>query len=281
MVYSLHHIVILSYNMIVRENQQKGSHPTMSAPLSADHAPFAISRIAAPIREQVEAQLRQAILMGYFRPGDRLIERELCSLLGVSRTSLREALRQLEGDGLVVNIPYKGMVVATMTREEAEEIYQVRAMLEGLAGRLFAERATPEQRAALQGALSGVEAAHRSGELQALVAAKDHFYEVLLGGCGNRTAGAVLQSLHDRIASLRALTLAQPGRAAASVGEMRRILVAVEHADPEEAFRACVEHVQQAAAIAAQVFQQQEALALPAGTASAARPERRAGRDED
>jgi len=103
---------------------------------------------------------------------------------------------------------------------------------------------------------------------------------VLLGGCGNCTVRAILQSLHDRIASLRVLTLAQPGRAAASVGEMRRILVAVEHADPEEAFRACVEHVQQAAAIAGQVFQQQEALALPAGTACAARPERRAGRDE-
>ncbi len=251
----------------------------MSAPLSPAHAPFAISRIAAPIREQVEAQLRQAILMGYFRPGDRLIERELCSLLGVSRTSLREALRQLEGDGLVVNIPYKGMVVATMTREEAEEIYQVRAMLEGLAGRLFAERASPEQRVAIQGAFADVEAAHRAGDLPALVAAKDHFYEVLLGGCSNDTARAVLQSLHDRIASLRVLTLAQAGRAAASVGEMRQILVAVEHADPEEAFRACVEHVQQAAAIADWVFQHQEAL--PAGTASAARPERRAGRNED
>ncbi len=251
----------------------------MSAPFSPAQAPFAISRIAAPIREQVEAQLRQAILMGHFRPGDRLIERELCSLLGVSRTSLREALRQLEGDGLVVNIPYKGMVVATITREEAEEIYQVRALLEGLVGRLFAERATPEQRVALQGALAGVEAAHRSGDLQALVAAKDRFYEVLLGGCGNRMARAVLQSLHDRIACLRTLTLTQPGRAVASVGEMRRILVAVEHADPQEAFRACVEHVQQAAAIADWVFQQQEAL--PSGTASAARPERRAGRDED
>jgi DNA-binding GntR family transcriptional regulator len=254
----------------------------MSTPLSAERTAFAISRIAAPVREQVEHRLRQAIMAGYFRPGDRLIERELCTLLGVSRTSVREALRQLEGDGLVVNIPNKGMVVATMTREEAGEIYQVRAMLEGLAGRLFAAQASPEQRAALREALSGVEAAHRSGEQQALVSAKDRFYAVLVSGCGNRVVGTVLQSLHDRIASLRFVTLAQPGRAAESVAEMRRMLGAIERRDPEAAWLACVEHVQHAAQVAAQVFEQQEALALPVGpvTRRPEREEEEAGRDE-
>src|SRR5215472_16989961 len=144
----------------------------MSSPLPADEATFAITRIAAPIRTQVEQRLRQAILSGHFRPGGRLIERELCTLLGVSRTSLREALRQLEGDGLIVNIPHKGLVVATMTREEADEIFQVRAVVEGLAGRLFAERATDEQRAALQAALTAVETAEQVAVLPALVEAK-------------------------------------------------------------------------------------------------------------
>src|SRR5579885_3504051 len=115
----------------------------MQSPSARPSAPlFPISHIAAPVREQVGARLRQAIVTGHFQPGARLIERELCTLLGVSRTSLREALRQLESDGLVVNIPHKGLVVATMTREEAEEIYQVRAAMEGLAGRLAALRAT-------------------------------------------------------------------------------------------------------------------------------------------
>lgn len=253
----------------------------MSTPLSAEGTAFAISRTAAPVREQVERRLRQAIIAGYFHPGDRLIERKLCTLLGVSRASVREALRQLERDGLVVNIPDKGMVVATMTREEAEEIYQVRAMLEGLAGRLFAEQASPEQRAALREALEGVEATHRSGEQQALVSAKDHFYAVLVSGCGNRVVGTVLQALHDRIASLRLVTLAAPGRAAASVAEMRRILLAIERQDPEAAWLACVEHVQQAARVTAQVLQQQEVLTLPAGPATL-RPQREeegAGRD--
>jgi GntR family transcriptional regulator, trigonelline degradation regulator len=153
-----------------------------------------------------------------------------------------------------------------VTGEEAEEIYQVRAVVEGLAGRLFAEHATDELRAALQAAMNVVEAALEAGDLQALVSAKDQFYAVLLGGCGNRTAGVVLQALHDRIASLRFVTLARPGRAAASVAEMRRMLEAILARAPEEARRACIEHVERAAAVAAQVYEQREDRPLPSGT---------------
>lgn len=227
----------------------------MPTSLSAEETTFAIARVAAPIREQVAQRLRQAIINGHFRPGDRLIERELCALLGVSRTSLREALRQLEGGGFVVNIPSRGMVVARLTQEEADEIYQVRAVLEGLAGRLFAERATPELRAALRATLLDMEAVCQSGTPRELVQAKDRFYEVLVTGAGNRAVGTILTSLHGRIAALRFVTLAQPGRAVHSVAEMRRILAAVEQQDPDEAWRACVDHVQQAARVAAQVFQ--------------------------
>jgi DNA-binding GntR family transcriptional regulator len=239
----------------------------MSIPLPKDLAPFAITRIAAPVRTQVAQRLRQAIISARFRPGERLIERELCTLLGVSRTSLREALRQLESVGLVVAIPHKGLVVATMTRTEAEEVYQVRAAVEGLAGRLFAERATDDQRVALQAALAAVEAALQQETLSALVAAKDHFYAVLVGGGANRTLGAIWQSLQDRIARLRFLTLAQPGRAANSVAEMRHILAAVLARDSEAAAQACVTHVEAAAVVAAQVFQQQEAAAPSVGEA--------------
>ncbi len=210
------------------------------------------------MREQVEAQLRQAIVSGHFLPGERLIERELCTLLGVSRTSLREALRQLESDGLVTNIPHKGVVVATMTRAEAEEIYQVRAVVEGLAGRLCAQQLTSVLEKALKTAMEQIEMAHQAKDLTALVAAKEQFYQVLLSGCGNRTAGVVLQSLHDRIAFLRALTLDQPGRAEASVAEMRRILSAILAQDGQAACHACIDHVEQAARVAAAVLQQRE-----------------------
>lgn len=229
-----------------------------SPSFSTEGTTFTISHVAAPVREQVEARLRLAIVTGHFSPGERLIERELCTLLGVSRTSLREALRQLEGDGLVINIPHKGMIVAIMTSEEAEEIYQVRAVVEGLAGRLCAEQLTNKLEEALKAAMEQIESAHQAENLAALIEAKEQFYQVLLSGCGNRTAGVVLQSLHDRIASLRALTLAQPGRAEASVEEMRRILKAILAQDAQAACHACIDHVEQAAAVAAAVLQQRE-----------------------
>ncbi len=229
---------IVSGKPKARGAHEKGSTPLRSPSFSTDGTSFAISHVAAPVREQVEARLRQAIVAGHFLPGERLIERELCTLLGVSRTSLREALRQLESDGLVTNIPHKGVVVAIMTRAEAEEIYQVRAVVEGLAGRLCAEHLTDVLEEALKTAMERIESAHQAGDLVALVAAKEQFYQVLLSGCGNRTAGIVLQSLHDRIASLRALTLTQPGRAEASVAEMRRILEAILAQDGQAACRA-------------------------------------------
>jgi DNA-binding GntR family transcriptional regulator len=240
----------------------------MSIPASPEEATFAISHIAAPIREQVEQQLRQAITSGHFRPGDRLIERELCTLLGVSRASLREALRQLESDELVTNIPHKGLVVASITAESAQEVFQVRAVVEGLAGQLCAEHMTQAGMADLKQTMLQIEAALEQGDLRALVASKDQFYQTLLTGCGNRTAGVVLQSLHDRIASLRALTLAQPGRAAKSVAEMRCILEAILARDPEAACSACIDHVEQAAAVAASALEPQRQTLLPTSGSS-------------
>ena len=233
--------------------------PSSSA---SNRAPLAIARIAAPIREQVVHQLRHAITSGLFRPGDRLIERELCAQLGVSRTSLREALRQLESDGLVTALPYKGIVVSSLTPEEARQVYQVRAVIEGLAGRLFAEQATPSQCTQLTTAMQAIEAALAEGNLAHLVEAKAHFYHLLLSGCGNQQAMQVLQSLHDRIAFLRTLTLAQPGRAAQSVAEMRQILVAILARDGRQAEQACIQHVERAAAVAATVLHQREAEPL-------------------
>ena len=225
---------------------------------SSSTSPFSITHVAAPVREQVEAKLRQAIVMGHFSPGERLIERELCTLLGVSRTSIREALRQLEINGLVTHIPHKGIIVATMTSKEAREIYQVRAVVEGLAGRLCAEQHTPALVEALQAAMDHIEAVAPANDVGALIAAKERLYQVLLTYCGNQTAQDVLQGLHDRIASLRALTLAQPGRIEASVAEMRQILAAIRAGDGQAACQACMTHVEQAALVAAAVLQPQE-----------------------
>ena len=215
--------------------------------MKREETTLSVLKQAAPIREQVVANLRRAIIGGRFQPGDRLIERELCELMGVSRTSVREALRHLEVEGLVENVPNKGIIVGILTRSEAEDIYQVRAALEGLAGALYAERATAEDIATLRQALQAIEEAYQRAEEETLLRAKNQFYDVLLRGCGNTIIAPVLLSLHDRVAFLRSLSLSQPGRPAKSVEEVRRIFQAIEQHDPEKAAVACREHVQNAA----------------------------------
>lgn len=104
---------------------------------------------AETLRSQVENQLRQAIVGGLLKPGQKLVERELCERLGVSRPSLREALRRLEAEKLIVNVPHRGPEVASMTLAEARDLYAMRRLLEGFAAREFTRLATDEQVKAL------------------------------------------------------------------------------------------------------------------------------------
>src|SRR6185369_7343119 len=104
-----------------------------------------VERTPALIRSQVLENLRQAILDRRLAPGQRLIERELVELTGVSRTSVREALRELAAEGLVTAIPNRGTIVTSVSAEEARQLYEVRSALEALAGRLFVANASPAQ----------------------------------------------------------------------------------------------------------------------------------------
>src|SRR6202051_2975418 len=104
---------------------QQPNHLPAGAPLSF------IERSAAPLCRQDLHELRPSIIPGPLAPGSRLIERELIAMMGVSRTVIREALRQLESEGLVAIVPNKGPIGRTLTVEEARDIYAIRAVLEG------------------------------------------------------------------------------------------------------------------------------------------------------
>ncbi len=209
-----------------------------------------INRPPLLLREQVESKLRSAIAGGVFMPGQRLVERELCELIGVGRTSVREALRQLEAEGLVTTYPNRGPVVSTLTPDDARHLYDVRALLEGFAGRAFALHGTPAEFDALEQAYEQLEAAARAADRPRLLAAKTEFYGVLLAGSRNPYARQMLTTLHNRINLLRATSMMQPGRLASSLVEIRRILKAVRAGDPQEAEDACVAHVRAAAEVA-------------------------------
>jgi len=199
------------------------------------------------LREQVAERLRMAIATGKFPAGTRLIERELCEMMGVSRTSLREALRELQADGLITLQPNKGMSVSVVTEETARSIYEVRAMLEGLAARLFARHATPEQMGELRRSVDKLAEVYDNFSSEAFIAAKTHFYDVLLEGAGNPVAADMLRRIHTRVSQLRVVSLSSAERAQQSIRELREFLDALEKRDEERAWQVCVSHVEAAA----------------------------------
>src|SRR4030095_12877482 len=187
-----------------------------------------VVRNTVTLRQQVLEVLRSAILNFQFKPGDRLIERELCEMTGVSRTSVREALRHLESEGLVQNLPNKGPMVATVTAGEAREIFEVRRVLEGLAARLVAERAGTSELAALDAAMAALEQAFAAGDVHEILKATTIYYEVVLGGCGNDVIRRLIGLLPARVTVRRATSISQPGRAPASLAEMKRLTAALQ-----------------------------------------------------
>jgi DNA-binding GntR family transcriptional regulator len=206
---------------------------------------LSIERLA-PVRDQVADRLRDAIVSMEMKPGQLLVERELCEATTASRASVREALRRLESEGLVVSEPGKGTRVAVVSAEEAVHLYEVRAVLEGLAGRLFAERATDEQASELERAVTEIEQVVEDPPKMLL--AKVRFYEALFAGTGNPELRQLLDRIHRRVTLMRASSLSVPGRPAESVREMRSILEAAMRHDGDATAELCAAHVRAAAA---------------------------------
>ena len=174
---------------------------------------------------------------------------------------MREALRQLEAERLVVITPFKGPAVARIDWPEAEQIYEVRALLEGQAAYLFATRASKEQVSAMRAALRRFEDAVRQDDAEARLLHTDAFYNVMLKGCGNVVIADLLMGVHARINFLRARSMSQQGRSSESARELRRILSAIAAGDAEKARAASIEHVRRAANAAEASFATQSSAA--------------------
>ncbi len=192
---------------------------------------------------QTTVKLREAIMQGQFAPGERLVESSLCEQMGVSRTTVREALRKLEAERLVTNVPNRGPSVAIISPADADQIYHVRKLLEGEAAALFAKLATPEQIDALEHALRSFHDAVKNESAVERVTFTSEFYDIILAGCGNQIIREILESLVARINVLRAKSMANPGRAKFSVMEMRKICTAVKKRDAVAARAAAEAHV--------------------------------------
>jgi DNA-binding GntR family transcriptional regulator len=198
------------------------------------------------------ASLRKAILSLHLKPGEKLTERELCELTGVSRPLMREALRDLEAQGLISNVPHRGPAVAMLTRDDARDIYEVRSALEPMAARLFVERATGGQVDELVAMASRCRQAMAQRNVLAVIDALEGFYKTLFTGAGNQMAAMLAGMLYSKAGLLRAVTFHRQTDldAKRSMAHIARIATAVRSRDADAAAATCLMQVKRSRDVA-------------------------------
>lgn len=191
------------------------------------------------LRNKTVINLRKSIIDGRFLPGERLIERHMCEYLEVSRTLVREALRQLETEGWIKIIPNKGPRVVNMTATEIRELYEVRAALEGMAALKAAEMASDDQIRQMVKIVDAMADAQSCGNVTIHRQGVHQFYELLRDAAGNKLLKFQLAAMSEKMAWLRGFTLARPERAAIAVQDERRLVDALVERDGPRARLLC------------------------------------------
>jgi DNA-binding GntR family transcriptional regulator len=179
------------------------------------------------LRQQVTDSLRESILEGNLRPGQKLIERELCEEMQISRTVLREALQHLEAEGIIVNVPPKGRAVVAISQKEAKEIFDVRRAMEAVVMKDFRRNASEMQIAELRQKLDRLDASDSKEDMMTI---EGQITSVIMKVSGNRTATDILAQLNNRIMILRRLPFADRAEGGKRRAELRALLSsAAEH----------------------------------------------------
>jgi DNA-binding GntR family transcriptional regulator len=206
------------------------------------------------LQKQAVERLRSAILAGVFPQGQRLIEANLCERLGISRPSLREALRSLEAEKLIQIVPNRGPIVPVLAWEEAQQIYDVRSLIEGQAAALSTGRISRSDLEVLSQALKDFGGADRNGDAAGRLSATTTFYEIIFRTSGNKIIEDIARGLLARINFLRQHSMSHSSRGKKSLAEMKAIYDAIEAGDSEAARSAAQRHVSMACEAAKYVF---------------------------
>lgn len=212
-------------------------------------------RPAAPLKPQtlrsyVTSYIRQAILDGKFQPGERLIEREICELLNVSRPPVREALRELESDKLITKEPHRGPTVARISYQDACDLYAYRGVLESYAAAEFTKLATDKEIEELGRSIGKLRLTTQGREINEILEVVAEFYNIIFTGCRNQLVKESLSKLMDRITLLRRMSMSQPTRLSKSFDELELMYMTIKSRDPKAAGEAARVHVEQASKVA-------------------------------
>lgn len=197
-----------------------------------------------PLRDVVFNTLRQAILRGELKPGERLMEIQLAQRLGVSRTPVREAIRKLELEGLVLMIPRRGAEVAEITRQDLEDVLEVRAALEELAVKDACEHITDEQLQDLKKAANEFKRSLEGTDLVACAEADIHFHEIIYAATNNKRLVQMLNNLREQMYRYRMENLKDKRTYRTLVEEHDAIRRALKKHDKEKAGAAINVHIE-------------------------------------
>ena len=197
-----------------------------------------------PLRDVVFNTLRQAILRGELQPGERLMEIQLAQRLGVSRTPVREAIRKLELEGLVLMIPRRGAEVAEITRQDLEDVLEVRAALEELAVKDACEHITDEQLQDLKKAANVFKRSLEGTDLVACAEADIHFHEIIYAATNNKRLVQMLNNLREQMYRYRMENLKDKRTYRTLVEEHDAIRRALKKHDKEKAGAAINVHIE-------------------------------------
>jgi DNA-binding GntR family transcriptional regulator len=171
--------------------------------------------------------LEQQILNGTYAAGDQLVESKISAELGVSRTPVREALRQLELDNLVTTIQNKGTFVVGISTDDIKDIYTIRIAIEGICAMWAAERITPEQARELENLVELQEFYSAKNEILQIVQLDTKFHEIIYDISGSRTLRNTLHSFHVHVKRARESSFFSAGRTKAAVEEHRELFEAI------------------------------------------------------
>lgn len=209
-----------------------------------------LTRSGATLRERVTEMIRREIVIGRYKPGERLNESDLAAQLDVSRPLVREALRQLEGEDLIEVVPYRGPIIAALNSTTTRQIYETRLALEVAAAGVFAESKDIAAKRRLRAAVDSIANALEVGDRDGVVRAKEVFYEALIAGGRNPVMGRYIRQLQARVSHLWSSSLSVPGRADQSQNELVAVANAILDGNPAEARAAYETYLANAAEVA-------------------------------
>ena len=203
---------------------------------------FQLPKVAEPVslKDKAYNVIKSAILSLKLRPGDPLVESDLAQQLGISKTPVRDALLELEREGFVTKILFKGTYVSEVTLKDVREVFQVRAVLEGLAAQLAAPFLSAEELEAAEKIIAAAEAALAEGDIVLCSEHGKRFHRLIISKADNQRLQTIILNLDDHLQRFRLLSDQINGRLNKSLREHRKILQALRRSDPiaaEEAVR--------------------------------------------